>query len=111
MAKMTPESKVKRDVTTMLKNRGAYYFYPVAGALGARAGIPDIIVCYRGWFIGIECKAGRGKPTDYQLNQIDAIQKAGGIAFVVNELNIKAVQDILDDIDKYEEELCTHTQA
>lgn len=111
MAKMTPESKVKRDVTTMLKNRGAYYFYPVAGALGARAGIPDIIVCYRGWFIGIECKAGRGKPTDYQLNQIDAIQKAGGIAFVVNELNIKAVQDIMDDIDKYEEELCTRTQA
>lgn len=111
MAKMTPEAKVKRDVTTMLKQRGAYYFYPVAGALGARAGIPDIIVCYRGWFIAIECKAGKGKATDYQLNQIEAIQKADGIAFVVNELNIGAVQDIMDDIDRYEEEVCTHTQA
>ncbi len=62
---MTPERKVKAKVSKLLKERGAYHFYPVASMYGS-AGIPDIIACYQGKFIGIECKAGKGKPPPYK---------------------------------------------
>ena len=38
---MTPEAKVKKKVTEILKQFGAYYFYPVTGGYGM-SGIPDI---------------------------------------------------------------------
>ncbi len=53
----TPEKKVKQKVAKMLKEMGAYYFYPATGGYG-RSGVPDIIGCYAGNFFGIECKAG-----------------------------------------------------
>ena len=52
----TPEKKVKDKVVKVLKERGAYYFFPATYGMG-RSGVPDIICCYRSKFIGIECKA------------------------------------------------------
>ncbi len=37
---MTPEAKVKKKVSIVLKNLGAYYFYPVTGGYGT-SGVPD----------------------------------------------------------------------
>ena len=48
----TPEKKVKKKVTDILKSVGAYYFYPVTGGFGM-SGVPDIICCYKGRFIAI----------------------------------------------------------
>lgn len=81
---MTPEGKVKKKVVDILKAAGAYYFFPATGGFG-RSGVPDIIVCFKGRFIGIECKAGSNKPTALQENELKKIQDAGGMAFVVNE--------------------------
>lgn len=95
---MTPEKKVKRHVTIILEGYGAYFFSPVTGGFG-RSGVPDIIACYKGKFIGIECKAGKNKPTELQKAEIAKIQKAQGFAIVVNETNIDLVKDILKFID------------
>jgi Holliday junction resolvase len=94
---MTPEKKVKNKVVTVLQDAGAYHFYPVAGGYGS-AGIPDIIACYMGKFIAIECKAGKGKTTALQDRNIAQIKDAGGFAIVVNEENLIDVQEILDHI-------------
>lgn len=94
---MTPEKKVKNKVVTMLQDAGAYYFYPVAGGYGS-AGIPDVIACYMGRFIAIECKAGKGKTTALQDRNIAQIKDAGGFAIVVNEENLIDVQEILNHI-------------
>ena len=51
----TPEKKVKQKVCAKLKQLGAYYFYASTGGYGS-SGVPDIVACYRGKFIGIECK-------------------------------------------------------
>ncbi len=91
---MTPESKVKKKVTDLLKSLGAYYFYPVTGGFG-RSGVPDIVCCLRGNFIGIECKAGTNKPTPLQSKNLEDIQAAGGFAFIVNEDNIDALERVL----------------
>lgn len=94
---MTPEKKVKNKVVALLKEAGAYYFYPVTSGYGA-SGVPDIIVCYRGRFLGIECKAGRNKPTKLQEHHLEQIRKAGGIPMVINEDNIYEVASWLSII-------------
>lgn len=91
---MTPEKKVKMKVVEILKEFGVYYFYASTGGYGA-SGVPDIICCYKGRFIGIECKAGKGKPTALQEKNIAQIIAQGGLAIVVNENNIEEVRILL----------------
>jgi hypothetical protein len=90
----TPEKKVKTKVVGILKSYGAYYFFPVTGGFGA-SGVPDIVGCYRGRFFGIECKAGKNKPTTLQDRNLGSITAQGGMALVVNEENIQDVADML----------------
>jgi len=91
---MTPEAKVKKKVTSILKELGAYYFYPVTGGYG-RSGVPDIVCCLAGNFIGIECKANGNKATALQHKNLEEIQEAGGYAFIINEDNIDALERVL----------------
>jgi len=91
---MTPEAKVKKVVVQQLKDMGAYYFYPVTGGYG-RSGVPDIVGCYEGLFFGIECKAGKNKPTPLQEKNLKQIAEAGGLALVVNEENMRTVRELI----------------
>lgn len=84
---MTPEAKVKKRVVAVLKEHGAYYFYPVTGGYG-RSGVPDIVACWQGRFIGIECKAGDNLPTPLQEKNLEEIRKNNGIALVITEKDI-----------------------
>ncbi len=103
----TPEVKVKDKVKAVLKNLGAYYVMPVTGGYG-NSGAPDFLVCYKGRFIGIECKAGRNKPTALQEKNLREIEDAGGSALVVNEEN---VVDVLLLINKSLEGESNETQT
>ena len=53
----TPESKVKKAVHAVLKSYGAYAVNYIGGQY-ANAGTPDILACYQGHFLGIECRQG-----------------------------------------------------
>ena len=90
---LTPEAKVKKKVKEMLDQMGVYHFSPMQNGMG-RAGIPDIIGCLDGQFLGIECKAGRGTTTALQERELTRIQNAGGYALVVNEENINQLWEI-----------------
>jgi hypothetical protein len=83
----TPEGKVKAKVKVILKELGAYYTMPVTGGFGT-SGAPDFLVCFKGNFVGIECKAGKGKPTALQEKNLHDIAQAGGQALVINEDNV-----------------------
>jgi len=82
----TPESKVKAKVKRILEERGVYHFSPASNGYG-RAGIPDIIVCHCGYFLAIECKAGKGRTTLLQERELARIRKSRGVALVINETN------------------------
>lgn len=90
---MTPETKVKNKIRSILKKYNVYFFMPRGTALG-RNGIPDIICCINGCFVGIECKAGKNKATALQLYEQQQIKDNKGIAIVVNEDNIDEVEAI-----------------
>ena len=92
---MTPEKKVKNKVVSILKELGCYYFYPMTGGYG-KSGVPDIVGSYYGKFFGIECKAGKNKPTALQLKNLQEIAESGGVAMVINEDNISDVPHYLN---------------
>ena len=95
---MTPESKVKARVKKILQEVGAYYAMPATGGYGL-SGTPDFLVCLRGEFIAIECKAKNNKPTTLQERNMAKIRENGGVAIVVNEENLNAVQEMLDQLE------------
>lgn len=90
----TPEAKVKAAVRKLLDTHGAYYFSPVTGGFG-KSGVPDIIACFHGQFIGIECKAGDNQPTALQLRELANIREHEGIAVVVNEKTTESLDQLL----------------
>jgi Holliday junction resolvase len=91
----TPEKKVKDKVVKILKERGVYYFFPATGGFG-RSGVPDVICCVAGKFLGIECKAGNNKPTELQMREMDKIRAAKGEAVVINETNLVELDGMLE---------------
>ena len=95
---MKPEAKVKKQVKKILDDIGASHFSPMSGGFG-RSGVPDIIACYKGRFIGIECKAGKNEPTLLQKHNIKEIQRNQGLAIVVNEDNIEALLTLVKEIE------------
>jgi hypothetical protein len=90
----TPEKKVKNSVRKILTRLGIYHFMPPGMGLG-RSGIPDIIGCYNGSFIAIECKAGRGQLTALQARELGSIKAAGGFAVVVREDTLEELEQEL----------------
>lgn len=94
---MTPEGKVKAKVVKILKDYGAYYFFPATHGFG-RSGVPDVVCCYKGRFLAFECKAGKNTCTPLQLKEIDAICNAGGEAYVIKEDNVDLVRAALEDV-------------
>lgn len=96
---MTPEGKVKTQVKKILSQYDVYHFSPATGGYG-RSGVPDIICCYEGQFIAIECKAGKGKLTLLQQRELNNIKKNGGITFLINEDNVDLIKTVFEpDVD------------
>lgn len=79
----TPEGKVKRRVTDVLKLHKCWYFCPANNGFG-KSGIPDIVAIVNGLFVGIEVKADHTrKPTELQKKCGEDIMAHGGTWFLV----------------------------
>lgn len=92
---MTPEVKVKNQIKDILKNHGVWYTMPIGGAYSTK-GTPDFLCCINGRFLAIEAKAGKGKTTALQERELRRIRGAEGVALVVNEENIKDLEEMLE---------------
>ena len=93
----TPEGKVKKQVKKILDDLGCYHFSPMMDGFG-RSGVPDIIACYKGLFIAIECKAGKNQATALQKHNMDLIRQAGGYTTIINESNIEVLLATLKEL-------------
>jgi hypothetical protein len=98
----TPEAKVKKQIRAILDGYGAYYAMPIGSGYG-NSGVPDFLVCYKGWFIGIEAKAGKGKTTALQDLNLDNIKKAGGLTLIINEFNLQGINALLNTLKDIED--------
>lgn len=73
------ENKIKR----WLKDHGCWFVKYWSDGKFTQNGVPDILACVGGYFVGIEVKASNGRPSELQLHNIRQIRKAGGYAWVV----------------------------
>ena len=86
------EKDLVNDIRKYLQTKENLFFWKEHGGQFGTAGIPDIIVCYKGKFIAFECKKPGGKPTLLQSIAINKIKRAGGISQVVYSLDeVKAI--------------------
>ena len=68
------------------------FFWKEHGGPYGTSGIPDIICCYKGRFLGLEAKLPGGKLTALQRRALDRINAAGGIGRRVESVDdVKAV--------------------
>lgn len=93
------ETRLVRRILKALQDKGAWAYKAHGG--GYSRGLPDIIVCYRGRFLGLEVKdpAGRYAATPLQLYTIDEIRKHGGTAAVV--YSVDEVLNLLQWLDEF----------
>ena len=80
---MAEEKNFENRVKKYLKDQGAWFVKYWGGAAFTKAGVPDILACVEGHFVGLELKASKGKATEIQLHTLKEIDKAGGIAILL----------------------------
>lgn len=91
------ESQLVQNIKKYLATVPECFFWKEHGGQYGTAGIPDIIVCYKGHFVGLEAKVGKNQPTKLQTATIEQIRKAGGTAAVVR--SIADVKTVLEDME------------
>ena len=79
------EATLTRHIQAALREAGAWV-YKTHGSALTRAGVPDLLVCYQGRFIGLEVKGPRGVMEPRQLVEMAALVRAGGRALVVKSV-------------------------
>lgn len=79
---MAEEKNFENKVKRYLKENGVWYVKYFENGV-TKAGVPDIIACVNGWFIGIEIKASKGKPSEIQKYQQKQIRKSNGVSLIL----------------------------
>jgi Holliday junction resolvase len=80
------ETRLTNNILTAVRRRGIYA-RKIAGNPFQQAGLPDIIACAAGRFVGLEVKIETGQTTRIQDREIQNIRTAGGVAGVVRSVN------------------------
>lgn len=80
----TPENIVKQKVKKVIDKFKSKVdgFWPVPSGYGESH--LDWVGCVNGWFVSIETKAPGKRPTPRQVKRIADVQRAGGLAFVID---------------------------
>lgn len=97
MSKAGPEGAVIKAAMKLLKDRGAVGS-KTQGTLNSR-GEPDLVFCYRGRFLALECKAPgkRNSATPLQLARLAEYHASGAVAVVFDD--VEQIRWILDECD------------
>lgn len=95
MSKKTIEKHIENQIKRYLDRLGVWYM-KVHGSMYQRAGVPDIIACVDGRFVGIEVKRPGGVVSPLQQLNIDDINRSGGYAFVA--YNVEDVQRKISEL-------------
>ncbi len=95
--KMKSEQAIQSDILKYLKSVGAY---TIKVSAATKAGIPDIICCYKGRFIAIEVKRPETKNnvSPLQVANITMIINAQGEVLVAWDKEM--VKTFIDNIDR-----------
>jgi hypothetical protein len=105
------EHDTQNAIIELLKLRGAVVTRINSGSMIAKSadnrcyriqladkGTSDIIALYKGVYLAIEVKYGKGKPTPEQITFLESVAEAGGVGLVAYDSEF--VEVILNVLDK-----------
>lgn len=95
---MAAEKIFENKIKKYLKEQGCWFIKYWAGAAFTKEGIPDILCCCNGKFLGIEVKAPKGKPSDLQLYNLKKIDEAGGFGILLYPKDFEKFKELISDI-------------
>ena len=95
---MAAEKNFENKVKNFLKEKGCWLLKYWGGAAYTKKGIPDLLVCCSGRFIGIELKAPKGVPSPLQIYHLREIDKAGGFGILLYPEHFTLFQNFVDCI-------------
>lgn len=81
------ETTLTKKVIVAIRSRGYWAMKAGAGPY-QQPGIPDVLACVNGRFVGIEMKVGRNTPSPIQKLTLDQMALAGavtGVAYTLEE--------------------------
>ena len=93
---------LEREIVTAIKRHLAslgsdVFLWKEHGSVYGTNGVPDIICCYKGRFLGLECKLPGGRLTKLQKRTIEKINRAGGVACRVE--SVEDVKRVIERVD------------
>lgn len=80
---MAQEKNFENKIKQYLKEHNLYFVKYFANRM-TKVGVPDILACVNGHFVGIEVKSSTGKPSELQIHNIKKIRESGGYAVIVS---------------------------
>jgi hypothetical protein len=90
------ENEIVDKIKSYLKGIDGLFFWKQFGGLYGQSGLPDIICCYKGRFVGLEVKTEKGKISVLQEVTLRKIRNAGGVAEVAR--NVEDAKRIIQNI-------------
>ena len=72
------QKKLRLSLQAVIPDKQAYTL-KIHGDRFSAPGVPDVLACLDGFFIGIECKMWRGRPSEAQQLHLRDIIRSGGI--------------------------------
>lgn len=80
---MAQEKNFENRIKDFLKRQGCWFVKYWGGGQYTKKGVPDLLVCCNGRFIGIEVKAEKGRASPLQKYNLQMIDKSGGYGILL----------------------------
>ena len=95
---MAAEKNFENRLKKFLEDENCWFVKFFANAY-TKSGIPDLLVCCNGYFLGVEVKAPNGKPSELQKRNIKKINEScGGIGIVLYPDQFDDFKDLIHNL-------------
>lgn len=94
---MATEKNFENKIKSFLGSKNCWFVKFFANRM-TKEGIPDILACVNGYFVGIEVKAPNGKASPLQIKNREWIRNAGGIAIIVYPDQFEDLKQLINDL-------------
>lgn len=91
---MAQEKNFENKIKQYLKDHNCYFVKYFANRM-TKVGVPDILACVNGYFVGIEVKSSTGKPSELQIHNVKKIIETGGFAVIVSPEQFGMLKDFI----------------
>lgn len=92
------EAQLQVRVEGFLKDQDIWFIKYWGGGQFTKAGVPDILACVAGVFVGVELKTEIGKVSELQKYNLKKITDSGGVSIVLRPSGLEEFKGFVIDL-------------